>query len=192
MSPQNNAITLASASPRRRELLDRAGIRFEVVESGVDEIIDGEEPADRFALRMAQEKAMAVSRKNPDAIVLGADTVVEYEGEIMLKPVDRADAARMLSRLSGVTHTVTTAYALAQGGKLLASEPVTSRVTFRKLAPEEIDAYIDTGEPMDKAGAYGIQGLGGTLIVHVEGPRDNVMGLPVTEVLVALRRLGAV
>jgi len=192
MSPQKNAIILASGSPRRHELLDGAGVRFEVVESGVDEVIESNEPADRFALRMAQEKALAVSRKNPDAIVLGADTVVEYEGEIMLKPVDRADAARMLSRLSGVTHTVTTAYALARGDRLLASEPVTSRVTFRKLVPEEIEAYIDTGEPMDKAGAYGIQGLGGTLIVHVEGPRDNVMGLPVTEVLAALRRFGAI
>ena len=192
MSPQKNAIILASGSPRRHELLDGAGVRFEVVESGVDEVIESNEPADRFALRMAQEKALAVSRKNPDAIVLGADTVVEYEGEIMLKPVDRADAARMLSRLSGVTHTVTTAFALARDGKLLASEPVTSRVTFRKLVPEEIEAYIDTGEPMDKAGAYGIQGLGGTLIVHVEGPRDNVMGLPVTEVLAALRRFGAI
>ncbi|HYA35865.1 MAG TPA: Maf family protein [Candidatus Binataceae bacterium] len=192
MSPQKNAIVLASGSPRRRELLDRAGVRFEVVESGVDEVIEGEEPADRFALRMAREKALAVSRKIPDAIVLGADTVVEYEGEIMLKPVDRADAARMLSRLSGVTHTVTTAFALARDGELLAAEPVASRVTFRKLSPEEIESYVATGEPMDKAGAYGIQGLGGTLIVHVEGPRDNVMGLPVRKVLAALNRIRAI
>jgi septum formation protein len=140
---------------------------------------------------MAEEKALAVSRRAGDALVLGADTVVECGGEILGKPHDRADAHRMLRALSGRFHVVVTAFALARDGRVAESRAIISRVRFRELGDDEIDAYIRTGEPMDKAGAYGIQAEGAGLVVEVEGERDNVMGLPVSEVLAALRRATA-
>jgi nucleoside triphosphate pyrophosphatase len=124
-------------------------------------------------------------------MVLAADTVVECGGVILEKPADADDAARMLATLSGRTHTVVTAFALACGGRIVDSQAVTSRVTFRELTRDEIAAYIGTGEPFDKAGAYGIQGIGGGFIAQVEGSRDNVMGLPVDEVIAALKRHAA-
>lgn len=181
-------LILASTSPRRRALLAAAGIEFELCASEVDEQRLAHEPAAEFALRMAAEKALAVSRRAADALVLGADTVVECGGEVLGKPRDHADAHRMLRTLSGRFHTVLTAFALARGGCVTERRAVISRVRFRELADDEIDAYIRTGEPMDKAGAYGIQAEGGGLVAEVEGARDNVMGLPVNEVLEALRR----
>jgi septum formation protein len=183
-------LILASTSPRRRALLTAAGVAFELAESGVkEETVAGERP-EQFALRMAAEKALAVSRQTADALVLGADTIVECGGEILGKPRDHADAHRMLRTLSGRFHTVTTAFALARDGRVLESRAVVSRVRFRELDDREIDSYIRTGEPMDKAGAYGIQAEGAGLVVEVEGARDNVMGLPVGEVVAALRRQG--
>ena len=149
----------------------------------------GESPRD-YALRMARDKARAVSSRFPDAIVVGADTIVVCEAQILEKPADAPDARRMLTMLSSRTHTVVTAFALARGGNILESSPVESQVTFRKLADAEIDAYIATDEPFDKAGAYGIQGIGGGFISHVEGSRDNVMGLPTERVVAALARHG--
>lgn len=184
-------LILASASPRRRELLSRAQIVFDVVHSGLDEVRDADESARDYALRMARDKARAVSERNPHRMVLAADTVVECGGVILEKPADADDAARMLATLSGRTHTVVTAFALACGGGIVDSQAVTSRVTFRELTRDEIAAYIATGEPFDKAGAYGIQGIGGGFIAHVEGSRDNVMGLPVDEVIAALERHAA-
>jgi septum formation protein len=181
-------LILASTSPRRRTLLAAAGVEFELGESGVEEERFTGEPAEKFALRMAEEKALAVSLRAPDALVLGADTVVECGGEIFGKPRDHADAHRMLRMLSGRFHTVVTAFALARDGRVAESRVVASRVRFRELGDDEIDAYIRTGEPMDKAGAYGIQAAGAGLVVEVEGERDNVMGLPVGEVLAALQR----
>jgi septum formation protein len=181
-------LILASTSPRRRALLAAAGVDFELDESGIDEQRLTGEPAAEFALRMAQEKALAVSRRATGALVLGADTVVECGGEVLGKPRDHADAHQMLRMLSGRFHTVVTAFALARDGRVAESRAVTSRVRFRELGDGEIDAYIRTGEPMDKAGAYGIQAAGAGLVVEVEGERDNVMGLPVGEVLAALRR----
>ncbi len=181
-------LILASTSPRRQALLAAAGIEFELGDSGVEERRLADEPAAEFALRMAAEKALTVSRHAAGALVLGADTVVECGGEILGKPRDHADAHRMLRALSGRFHTVVTAFALARGGRVAEGRAVTSRVRFRELGDDEIDAYIRTGEPMDKAGAYGIQAEGGGLVVEVEGERDNVMGLPVNEVLEALRR----
>lgn len=122
--------------------------------------------------------------------MLGADTVVECEGEVLGKPSDERDAQRMLRMLSGRFHTVVTAFALACEGNLVESRAVTSRVRFRALEDAEIEAYVRTGEPMDKAGAYGIQAEGAGLVVEVQGLRDNVMGLPVSEVLRALRHHG--
>jgi nucleoside triphosphate pyrophosphatase len=184
----NDRLILASTSPRRRALLAAAGVEFELAESGVEEERRKDEPAGEFALRMAEEKALAVSRRFGDTLILGADTVVECAGEILGKPRDHADAHRMLRALSGRFHVVITAFALARGGRIAESRAVSSRVRFRVLGDDEILAYLRTGEPMDKAGAYGIQAEGAGLVVEVEGERDNVMGLPVTEVLAALRR----
>ena len=185
-------LILASGSPRRRELLTRAHIDFEVVQSGIDEIREPHEGAREYALRMALDKALAVSTLHPQRPVLGADTVVECGGVILEKPIDSRDATRMLTALSGRTHTVVTAFAIASNESLITSDAIVSRVTFRALTPEEIASYIATGEPFDKAGAYGIQGIGGGFISRVEGSRDNVMGLPTDEVLAALRRHGIV
>ena len=187
----NTGLILASTSPRRRALLAAAGLEFELAESGVEEERRADERAADFALRMAEEKALAVSRRCADALVLGADTVVECGGEILGKPRDDADAHRMLRALSGRFHVVVTAFALARGGRIAESRAVSSRVRFRELGDDEIRAYLRTGEPMDKAGAYGIQAEGVGLVVEVEGERDNVMGLPVAEVLAALRRIMA-
>ena len=184
-------LILASTSPRRRTLLAAAGIEFELCDSGVEEERLADEPAAEFALRMAAKKALAASRRIGSALVLGADTVVECGDEILGKPRDHADAHRMLRTLSGRFHTVVTAFALARDGRVLESRAITSRVRFRELGDDEIDAYIRTGEPMDKAGAYGIQAEGGGLVVEVEGERDNVMGLPVNEVRAALQRHAA-
>jgi septum formation protein len=189
MEPKPTLI-LASGSPRRRELLARAGVHFEVAESGIEETRADGENAREYAMRMAREKAAAAAARAGGALVLAADTTVECAGEILAKPADQADARRMLAILSGRTHTVVTAFALARGAEIVANEAVISRVTFRALSEGEIAAYVAGGEPMDKAGAYGIQGIGGGFIARVEGPRDNVMGLPVAQVLAALRREG--
>jgi septum formation protein len=181
-------LILASASPRRQALLAAAGVAFETIESGVDELREPGEATADFAERMACAKALAVSTRYPTRLVLGADTMVECDGEILGKPRDVADARRMLAALSGNTHTVVTAFAIARTGTILESALETSRVTFRELGSREIDDYIASGEPLDKAGAYGIQSAGGGFIVAVEGGRDNVMGLPVRAVIAALAR----
>jgi nucleoside triphosphate pyrophosphatase len=183
-------VILASGSPRRRQLLAGAGIEFDVIKSMVPEEHVAGEPARDYALRMAWDKAIAVSSRFRDAIVIGADTIVVCERQILEKPANAADARRMLAMLSSRTHTVVTAFALARDGKILESSPVDSTVTFRKLSDAEIEDYIATNEPFDKAGAYGIQGVGGGFISHVEGSRDNVMGLPTERVVAALARHG--
>jgi septum formation protein len=183
-------LILASASPRRRVLLGATGLAFEIVESGIEEIRrDGEGGID-FASRMAREKALNVSDRIRDALVLAADTIVECDGRIFGKPADAAQACAMLQMLSGNTHTVVTAFAIASARAIAESQAIISRVTFHVLSLAEITAYVATGEPLDKAGAYGIQDRGAAFIEHVEGSRDNVMGLPVREVLAALRRHG--
>jgi septum formation protein len=183
-------VILASGSPRRRQLLAGAGIEFDVIESMVPEEHIAGEPARDYALRMAQDKAIAVSSRFREAIVIGADTIVVCETQILEKPTGAADARRMLAMLSARTHTVVTAFALARDGKIIESSPVESNVTFRRLSDAEIEDYIATDEPFDKAGAYGIQGVGGGFISHVEGSRDNVMGLPTERVVAALARYG--
>ncbi len=191
-SPQWPKLILASGSPRRRQLLAAAGIEFEAIESAIPERLRDGETARDYAPRMARDKALAVASRFSASMVLGADTVVECLGQVLEKPVDENDARRMLAMLSGRTHAVVTAFAIARGAQILAAEAVESRVTFRTLSAAEIDEYIAGGEPFDKAGAYGIQGVGGGFIAAVDGPRDNVMGLPVDNVLAALRRVGFV
>ena len=171
-------LVLASASPRRAELLRNAGIEFVVDPAHVpEEPQQGESPLD-FAMRVAREKARTVARRHPDAAVLGADTVVILGHEVMNKPADSNDALRMLRRLAGHIHVVTTAVCLLRDGR----EDVraeTSRVTMAPFTDAEARAYVSTGEPMDKAGAYAIQGGASRWVTRIEGDYFNVVGLPV-------------
>jgi septum formation protein len=183
-------VILASGSPRRRDLLSKAGVHFVAIESGVSETRGAGESARDYALRLAADKAVAVSTVHRGALVIGADTIVVCDEVVLEKPANPAEAARMLRMLSGNVHIVITAFAIAHDGRVLESEPVESRVTFRALGDDEIATYVATGEPFDKAGGYGIQGLGGGFITHVDSARDNVMGLPVANVIAALRRRG--
>jgi septum formation protein len=182
-------VVLASASPRRRQLLDLIGIEHEVQPANIDETLRPRERPARHAERLAREKASVVADRDPDRITIAADTIVVVNKKVLGKPVDVDDARRMLSMLSGREHTVITAVAVARGRKLRsATEEV--RVRFRRLREDEIDAYIATGEPMDKAGAYGIQGFGATIVECVEGDYFAVMGLPLARLVTLLRDLG--
>ncbi len=182
-------VILASASPRRRELLDLVGIPHDVQPADIDERYrDGEEGAGH-AERLAREKGATISARNPDAIVISADTIVLIDGLVLGKPRDEADAARMLSMLGGQTHVVLTAVAVAYGREMR-SGVESVRVTFRTLDQERIGAYIATTEPMDKAGAYGIQGFGATLVERVDGDYFAVMGLPLARMVDLLHDIG--
>ncbi len=171
---------LASASPRRRELLGQAGFTFEVVPADVSEVQQpGEDPI-HFVTRLAREKAESVAATHaltPDTLVLGADTIVVVDEEILGKPKDEADAARMLRLLSGKTHQVITGVCLAKGRERQRAAEVTF-VRFNTLSDPEIDAYVATGEPLDKAGAYAIQGRAGRWVPRIHGCYFNVVGLP--------------
>jgi septum formation protein len=180
-------LVLASQSPRRKALLKAVGIEPKIVVPAVDETpLSGELPI-VHALRVATNKALAV---NGDA-VLAADTVVALEGAILAKPADEAEAIDMLTRLSDRTHTVHTAVVLVIGGTRVLSDVASTRVRFRRLTDQEIRSYAATKEPMDKAGAYGIQGEGGALVAETFGSYTNVVGLPIEETL-RLLRLGGV
>jgi septum formation protein len=182
-------VVLASASPRRRQLLELIGIEHEVSPSNIDETMRPRETPRRHAERLAREKASAVASREADRITVAADTIVVINRKVLGKPRDVADARRMLSMLSGREHTVITAVAVARGRKLRSAvEEVT--VKFRRLGDDEIDAYIATGEPMDKAGAYGIQGFGATIVECVNGDYFAVMGLPLARLVMLLRDLG--
>jgi septum formation protein len=170
-------LVLASQSPRRREILQQAGIPFVIRVSPVDETPrEGEMPHD-YVRRLAQEKALAVAA-GPEEIVLGADTTVVVEGEIMGKPEDAADALRMLSRLSGRRHQVMTGICLAGGGQVVNDHEETD-VWFAAMTAGEIEDYVASGEPLDRAGAYAIQGLASKFVERIEGCYFNVMGLPI-------------
>jgi septum formation protein len=174
-------LILASASPRRRELLRNAGLEAEVRPSFIEEASrPGESPED-FARRAATDKALAVAADAPlGALVLGADTVVVVGGEILGKPAGAADAARMLRALSGATHCVITGVCLVSApDRIEAVRAETTLVTFRPLGEKEIADYVASGEPFDKAGAYGIQGLASKFVTRIEGCYFNVVGLPV-------------
>ena len=220
---------LASASPRRAELLAAAGIPFDLRPAHVDESVRAGEGADAYVRRVAEEKALAVASQRPGGPVLGADTVVVVEGEILGKPRDAADAARMLRRLSGRTHEVMTGVCLVvpgltvpaprpaprpqpddtaagngptvaldrdhaaarPGGALTADVgAAVTTVEFAVLSDGEISWYVDSGEPMDKAGAYAIQGLASRFVTRIDGSYSNVVGLPVSLVYAMCRRNG--
>jgi septum formation protein len=192
MQLEKARIILASASPRRVELLASAGVEFEVFAGNIpEEALPGEAPEDHV-LRLAREKALDVAGKVAGRFFVGADTVVVCAGEIMCKPKDAADAARMLGKLSGVSHEVITGFALYDRERDVAvNSAVTTKVYFKQLRAEEISAYIATGCPFDKAGAYAIQGGAAHMVERIDGSYTNVVGLPLCEVVEALRRIGA-
>ena len=183
-------LVLASGSPRRAELLAAAGIEFVVRVSQIDETPrDGEVPLG-YALRMAAEKASAAA-PSADEIVLAADTIVVVDGEIMGKPRDAADAVRMLRALSGRGHEVITGICLRGRGRTVL-DSASTRVWFAPMSEAEIAWYVESGEPMDKAGAYGIQGLASRFVERIDGPYSNVVGLPVALVYRLLREFWAI
>ncbi len=182
-------LVLASQSPRRRELLAQLGVALEVRPAHADEaVLPGEAPRD-YVLRVARDKARAV----PGEVVLAADTAVVLRGEVLGKPADAAEARRMLASLSATRHEVLTAVCVRRNGAALGVEleaVVATAVRFRGLTPAEIDWYVGTGEPLDKAGAYALQGAGGVFVLAVEGSVSNVVGLPLAETAELLRRAG--
>jgi septum formation protein len=180
-------VVLASQSPRRRQLLTLVGIEHEVRPANIDETyLEGELPR-AHAIRLARGKANTIA--TPGAVTIGSDTIVVVDGDVLGKPADEAEAAQMLRRLSGRSHTVITAVAVSWRGQMVHdAEEVT--VTFRSLTDEDIRAYIATGEPMDKAGAYGIQGYGATIVERVDGDYFAVMGLPLNRLARLLESLG--
>jgi septum formation protein len=182
-------LVLASASPRRAELLASAGFTFDVAPAAIDETPLAAEPPTDYALRVAREKAAAAARRDPDAAVLAADTVVVADGEILGKPRDGADASRMLKLLSGVEHQVQTATVLRVSGQESSVVELT-RVHFRPLTADEIAWYVATGEPEGKAGGYAIQGRGARFIDRIDGSWSNVVGLPVATVYRLLKEAG--
>jgi septum formation protein len=175
-------LILASASPRRAELLRAAGIPFDIDAADVDEAHLPGEPPHLYVARLAEAKAQAVARRAPGRPVLGADTVVVAGGSVLGKPVDPDDATRMLESLSGRTHLVLTGVCLVATGHL-AVEVASTTVEFRPLAPAEVQWYVASGEPMDKAGAYAIQGLASRFVTRIDGSYSNVVGLPVELVM---------
>ena len=184
-------LVLASGSPRRRELLERLGFAFRVVPppAETERAWDGEEP-EGFAQELAIAKGRAVWAERQGSLVLAADTIVVLDDQVLGKPADAAGARRMLARLSGREHTVHTGIALLSPDGRSASGVEATTVAFRNLDQDEIDAYVATGEPLDKAGAYGIQAYGATLVAGVRGCYFNVMGLPVARLLELLREIG--
>jgi septum formation protein len=182
-------IVLASASPRRRQLLEMLRVPFRVVVPEVDERVRPGEPPDAYVRRLSRAKAEAVAAGAPGDVILAADTTVVLDGEIFGKPASAADAVAMLLRLQGRTHEVFTGVAVARDAELAQAVDV-SRVTFRPADRPTLEAYAATGEPLDKAGGYAIQGLGAPLVERVEGDFFGVMGLPVRLALDLLERFG--
>lgn len=186
----NPKLILASRSPRRRSLLQQMGIVFEVSGADINEdSLPHEDPA-HYTRRMAREKALAVGRTSGDAWILGADTVVVAAERIMGIPAGRDEAADMLSTLSGRSHTVITSFCLHRPSTADSEvQSVESQVIFKQLSPREIEGYIRSGEPFDKAGGYAVQGLGAFMVREVRGSYTNVVGLPLCEVIETMKRL---
>jgi septum formation protein len=182
-------VILASGSPRRRELLTLIGIAHDVVPADIDEAIHENEAPAVYAERLARTKASAVDGESEFTVTIGADTIVVIDDRVLGKPRHRAEAADMLRLLSGRTHTVYTAVAARRGQRLVSAVEHVA-VTFRPLTDAAIVSYIDTGEPMDKAGAYGIQGFGATIVERIDGDYFAVMGLPLGTMVGLIEQLG--
>lgn len=179
-------VRLASASPRRAELMRAAGFDLIVAPARIREVRAPGESPEAYVSRLSREKAAAVRERFSDLPVLGADTVVVLDGDILEKPVDETEAERMLSALSDRSHAVFTGFTVCSVGGVL-TRTVETRVRFRRLSREEIRAYVRSGDPMDKAGAYGIQSGAAHFVARIEGSYSNVVGLPMAEVVEALR-----
>ena len=188
-------IILASASPRRRELLTQVGINFQVVPSNADETLFEDEKPEAHVIRLSCDKALEVSNRQAQTgrWFIGSDTVVVCDEIILGKPANAADATEMLTSLSGRYHRVISGYAIhdREIGRTLSAAVIT-RVFFKDLTTREIEGYIATGEPFDKAGSYAIQGIGSFMVPKIEGSYTNVVGLPLCEVIAALEELGAI
>ena len=184
-----STIVLASASPRRAEALRMLGLSFEAVPADVEEVRRPHEPPRRYVERLAREKAACVSRSFPTRLTVGGDTVVGLGDQVLEKPHSRSEAAEMLSALSGKAHTVYTGMAVGCNGRM-ASRTASARVSFRSFPHAWAEEYVATGEPMDKAAAYGIQGLGSALVERVEGDYYAVMGFSVCAFVGVLAELG--
>jgi septum formation protein len=187
----NERILLASSSPRRRELLGSIGVKFDVLPSNIPEVREENESADQYVSRLSREKADAIASQHPDRWVLAADTTVLLGEELLEKPVDGPDAERMLVALAGQIHTVYTGVTLENRNQGYRDTTLTeSRVRMLPLSAEDIAWYVKTGEPLDKAGAYAVQGIGSMFIESVHGSFTNVVGLPLATVFLMLRRAG--
>ena len=182
-------LVLASGSPRRRELLALLGLPFEVVPADVDESVRPDETPVELVRRLAVAKADAIAQSDDSAVVLAADTIVDVAGEILGKPTDADDARRMLRSLSARTHLVHTAVAVLRAGQTV-QDVVTTAVSMTTMSGAVIEWYLATGEPMDKAGAYAIQGTGGAFVSAIDGSASNVVGLPLATVVELLGRQG--
>jgi septum formation protein len=182
-------VILASSSPRRRDLLDLIGVKHEVRPAQADERYLGDETPAAHAERLARTKAMIVAEGDRESLVIGADTIVVVDGQVLGKPRDTGDASRMLARLSGRTHVVITGVAVGLDDRIVSATEEVS-VTFRSLSREAIESYVATGEPMDKAGAYGIQGYGATIVRRIDGDYFAVMGLSLVRLIDLLAELG--
>jgi len=184
-------LILASGSPRRRELLSQVGLPFEVMASDLEERQDEGEDVESYVRRLASDKAAAIAAREPDAWILAADTVVYLDEEVLEKPQSRSDAIRMLTTIAGREHTVFTGVALRHLTRDYTDATVTATIVrMMPLTAREIEWYVDTGEPMDKAGAYAIQGLGAMFVESVSGNYNNVMGLPLARVYAMLKKAG--
>lgn len=185
-------IVLASGSPRRKELLSSLGLNFKIIKSDYDENIENKEFSNELIIHLAEEKVkdVAIKVKKP-SIIIGADTVVIIDNQILGKPVDEADAFNMLKKLSGRTHKVVTAISIFDNSiNKIYSEAVTSEVTFKNLSDKEIKNYIKTGEPMDKAGSYGIQAYGALFVKSINGCYFNIVGLSIFKLSEMLKEFG--
>jgi len=184
-------IILASASPRRVELLEKIGLRFKVEPSNYEEDMHSELEPHEFARKISLEKAEAVASKHKNAIVIAADTIIVFGSKILGKPHTENEARKMLETINGKSHSVITGFSIIDTGKnKTLSKSVETKIHVRKLTLAEIDAYVKSKEPLDKAGAYAIQGLGAVIVEKIEGDYFNVVGLPLSALTEALKEFG--
>ncbi|MBP9718856.1 MAG: septum formation inhibitor Maf [Candidatus Levybacteria bacterium] len=184
-------IILASQSPRRKKLLEQIGLSFTTVPSNIEEKLNPRLKPKGQAEELSLEKAQTVAIKYPDAIIIAADTIIDSKGEILGKPRNMDDARRMIKKLQGKTHSVITGFTLLDNKlKKTHTDSVETKVTFRKLGDAEIKTYLKIEKPMDKAGGYGVQGIGAVLLEHIDGDFYNVVGLPLSKIIPSLKKFG--
>jgi septum formation protein len=184
-------IILASQSPRRKKLLEQIGLKIKVVPSNIDEKLNPRLRPKGQAEELSLEKAKTVAQKYTDSIIISADTLVDINGDILGKPKNIDEAKRMIKKLQGKTHTVITGFTIMDTkSKKITTDSVETAVTFRKLTDKEIKTYISKEKPLDKAGAYGVQGIGATLVASITGDFFNIVGLPLSTIIPALKKFG--